>query len=49
MTKSNYNKIRIAQERTKQIMLICLTLIGLSLAAIPVLKGVQSNAQYISK
>lgn len=38
MTKSNYTQARIAQERTKQITLICLTLFGLSIVVAPVLK-----------
>lgn len=44
MTKSNYTQARIAQERTKQIMFICLTLISLFLAAVPFIKLAESTA-----
>lgn len=44
MTKSSYTQARIAQERTKQVMLICLTLISLFLAAIPFLKVAEFTA-----
>lgn len=44
MNKSSYTKTRIAQERTKQVTLVCLTLISLFLAAIPFFKVVEFTA-----
>ena len=44
MIKSNYTQARIAQERTKQVMLICLTLISLFLAAVPLIKVAEFTA-----
>jgi len=50
MTKSNYTQARIAQERTKQITLICLTLLGLSIVVTPALKLIPINStQNITK